>query len=116
MPGERVEIGGLRELEEELGVILMAEEVRLFGELVNLTLGHRVSILRGEVRHVKPVETEAMSPLWSPDNEWPLGEMHPDVRLWYPRYLSGNPFRFTFELTPARAVINQRLEVLYLTP
>ncbi len=91
-PGESVEEGMLRELNEESGLI--ATEYEKIGKLtfesededyVSEVHLYRIHNFKGE-----PLETEEMKPKWFNFEEIPYTDMWPDDLIWLPMVLAGD--------------------------
>ncbi|MDR2540809.1 MAG: NUDIX domain-containing protein [Candidatus Peribacteria bacterium] len=100
--GETVVQGGLRELEEEVGVRLQEEDLHYRGFLAfryedsgekknDTDCSVFTANYNGEV-----IESEEMMPKWFNLEEIPFDEMWPDDKVWLPELLKGENFRYEF--------------------
>ncbi len=93
--GEKVEAAAIREVEEEIGVKILAEDLRFMGKVTFLfpskpEWNQEVSIYLAENWLGEPGESKEMRPAWFRLDEIPYGSMWQDARLWIPRVLDGN--------------------------
>jgi 8-oxo-dGTP pyrophosphatase MutT (NUDIX family) len=92
--GETVETAAIREVEEEVGVKILAENLRFMGTVTFMfpskpEWNQEVSIYVVEKWLGEPEESNEMRPAWFKLEEIPYGSMWQDARLWIPRVLDG---------------------------
>lgn len=110
-PGGKLESGespveaAIREVREEVGLIVTAGALTLIGELT-YPFPHRPAwsqkswafVCREWTGH--PVESDELLPEWFPLDALPLDRMWDDARHWLPTALSGEFVRATFSFAP----------------
>ncbi|MFC6357318.1 8-oxo-dGTP diphosphatase [Luethyella okanaganae] len=110
-PGETAIEAAVREVEEESGVVVMAEDLEPRGLLTYLfphreSWSQESSVFVGETWRGEPVESDELDPEWFDLDALPLSEMWDDARFWLPEVLAGGSIRrtFTFGADLARVV------------
>lgn len=88
-PGESVEAGAVRELEEEAGI--SCPDLTRCGLLEFMFEGDpclmEVHVYCGSAVEGTPTESDEMAPAWWPLDGIPLQSMWPDDKLWFPTML-----------------------------
>jgi len=93
-PGETVEIAAIREVEEEIGVRILAEDIRFRGTVTFLfpskpEWSQKVSIFTAEIWLGEPGESIEVKPSWFKLDEIPYHSMWQDACHWIPQILAG---------------------------
>jgi 8-oxo-dGTP diphosphatase len=101
LEGEDVMAAAVREIKEEIGVVVTEKDLKLVGALsFNFSDNHDwaqhcnvflVSRWEGE-----PIESEEMRPRWYSRNALPFGDMWVDDPHWLPLVLAGKRIKGTF--------------------
>ena len=101
---ETVATAAVRELEEETGVRVSAEDLRPMGRLTFLfptepAWSQMVHVFVAESWDGDPVESREMTPTWFAMDDIPFEQMWQDGAHWLPRILAGERIRarFTFK-------------------
>lgn len=106
-PGGKLELGEspveavVREVAEEVGVVVDVGALELIGELTYPFL-HRTEWSQKSWAFVcrewlgEPRKSDELSPYWFPLSELPLDQMWDDAKFWLPAALSGEFVRATY--------------------
>jgi mutator protein MutT len=102
--GENVLVAAVREVKEEIGVVLSTKDLELVGTLDfdfsdNHEWAQACSVFLVRQWKGNPLESEEMRPRWYEKNALPFGEMWMDDPHWLPLVLAGKKIkgRFLFE-------------------
>ena len=100
-PGETIELATIRELEEELGLIVSESQLSNSGVIffsfpAQPDWDQAVHIFLTKTWQGNPIESEEMSPFWFRVNEIPYETMWDDSSYWLPLILQGNRIHATF--------------------
>jgi ADP-ribose pyrophosphatase YjhB (NUDIX family) len=101
-PGELPEHGIIREVQEEVGLILRGESLQSVGHITFRfpycpEFDHFVHVFLATEWEGVPSESEEMSPAWFAVCEIPFEQMWQDDAFWLPIVLSGKTIHATFE-------------------
>ena len=112
-PGETMRSAAVRELEEELGVIVDEAALEPAGTLEFRFADHpdwdtRVDVFRVRSWDGDPAESEEMAPRWFRTEDVPLAEMWTDDRFWLPQVLAGRDVEAAFTFSEAGTVIDDQ--------
>ncbi|MBM4467799.1 MAG: NUDIX domain-containing protein [Chloroflexi bacterium] len=101
--GETPEMAAVREMAEETGIKLAAEELQRVGHLTFLfpyqpAWSQVVHVFLARSWDGQAVESAEARPVWCPTSEIPYARMWQDSAYWLPRILAGQQVRarFTF--------------------
>jgi 8-oxo-dGTP diphosphatase len=99
--GETVEMAAIREVQEEIGVIILEQDLRFMGTVTflfpsKLEWNQVVSIFLAEKWVGEPGESNEIKPAWFKLDEVPFSSMWQDARHWIPRILSGDKIQAKF--------------------
>ena len=114
-PGESPVETALREVHEEVGLMVGAEALFPLarvtypfvgrGELSQRSHAFVTRVWRGEVRASPEIDAT-----WWPLSELPVHRMWSDAALWLPRALAGEFVEATFEIGPLDEVLSQTMQ------
>jgi 8-oxo-dGTP diphosphatase len=103
-PGETVEGTAMREVEEEIGVKILANEIQFKGTVTflfpsKMEWSQQVSIFTAESWVGDPRESNEMRPSWFKLKEIPYVSMWQDAPYWIPQIVNGSAIqaKFTFK-------------------
>jgi 8-oxo-dGTP diphosphatase len=115
-PGETPLACAVREMQEELATTPLdpVERGRLSFQFVD-GYGIHVHVFRAPGCEGEPQETVEATPLWTPLDSIPFGEMWADDALWLPALLAGDLFRGWFVFDGDR-MLDAALEIGRLDP
>jgi 8-oxo-dGTP diphosphatase len=93
-PGETVEFAAVRELEEEVGVLVAPADLNPMGNIIFLFPARPewnldVALFEAEHWQGQIVESEEMVPAWFRPADIPYDRMWQDARYWLPHILDG---------------------------
>jgi 8-oxo-dGTP pyrophosphatase MutT (NUDIX family) len=102
--GEDVREAAVREIEEEIGVVVAISDLEDFGTLRfsfenNPSWDNETRLFIARKWTNDPIESEEMRPQWYPMNELPFGEMWVDDPNWLPKILAGKKVEGDFLFT-----------------
>jgi 8-oxo-dGTP diphosphatase len=103
--GETVEQACVREVGEEVGLVVEQEDLRAAGGVLFLFPSRpewdlNVALFRTQRFKGDPVESDELVPAWHPVEDLPWHGMWPDARLWLPRALSGETIEAEITIGP----------------
>lgn len=96
--GETIEQALIREVQEEIGVLVQESDLKKVGELA-FDFPHRpefdqtVHVFVTETWDGEPVESEEMKPEWYPVQDVPYDIMWPSDKFWVPQVIKGELVR-----------------------
>lgn len=101
-PDESPEDGIVREVQEEVGVILPKETLRSAGHITfrfpfRPEFDHFVHLFLAYEWEGKPCESAEMAPVWFPVGDIPFDQMWQDDAYWLPIVLNGKAIQGEFE-------------------
>ena len=101
-PDELPEDGVVREVHEEVGLILTKETLRSAGHITfrfpfMSEFDHFVHVFLATEWEGKPIESAEMLPCWFPVSEIPFEQMWQDDAYWLPIVLNGKTIHAEFE-------------------
>uniref|UniRef100_UPI0037E71439 oxidized purine nucleoside triphosphate hydrolase isoform X1 n=2 Tax=Semicossyphus pulcher TaxID=241346 RepID=UPI0037E71439 len=111
-PGESIEDGARRELEEESG--LTVDSLRKIGnikfEFVGETELLDVHVFRADDYNGEPTESEEMRPQWFEWDKIPFSQMWPDDIMWFPLMLQKKKFVGYFKFQGHDVILSHALQ------
>jgi len=101
-PGESPEDGIIREVHEEVGLILSRESLRPAGHITfrfpfRPEFDHFVHVFLAAEWKGEPCESAEMAPVWYPVKDIPFNQMWQDDAYWLPIVLNGKVILAEFE-------------------
>jgi len=101
-PGELPRDGIIREVQEEVGITIPRDALRVAGQITFLfpftpEFDHYVHLFVASEWTGEPCESEEMAPMWFPKSEIPFTQMWQDDAYWLPIVLNGKTVRAEFE-------------------
>ncbi len=112
--GETIEEAAMREVSEEVGIIVSSiEKIGVLDfTLPNEPLVWQTHIFRAKEFFGNPIETDEMRPQWFSIQDIPYDTMWADDRYWMPIFLKGKNFRGRFLFGENDILLEQKLEEL----
>ena len=100
-PGERPIDCIIREVKEEVGLVLCPSAIQEMGQITfrfpfHPDYDHYVHVFVAKAWRGEPTETPEMAPEWFDVDDIPYSEMWQDDAHWLPRVLAGEMIRATF--------------------
>ncbi|MBI5220436.1 MAG: 8-oxo-dGTP diphosphatase [Candidatus Liptonbacteria bacterium] len=119
-PGETIEAAAVRELREEVGVKVPAEELQKVGFLMfrnsyTAELNWDVHVFFIRTWQGEPSESEEMRPQWFYRREIPFDQMWVDDQHWLPPVLAGKQIEAEFHFNPDGSEL-ERFEIREVQP
>ncbi len=104
MAGESVEASAVREIQEEIGVVVSIKDLKQAGELEfyhddNAEWNMRCHVFAIYNWTGDPAESEEIRPQWYRHDLLPFKDMWPDDPHWLPRLLRGEKYKGEFYFT-----------------
>jgi 8-oxo-dGTP pyrophosphatase MutT (NUDIX family) len=86
--GETPEGAAIREIKEELGVVVIPEDLQKKGSVaVSAELTLDVFFVRPPIKKIQPMEKSIKAVKWFSIDDLPYAEMHPRTKVWLPSLL-----------------------------
>ena len=104
-PGESPREAAVREIAEEVGLVVHPNDLELMGELT-YPFPHRPAwsqkswVFRATLWHGEVIESDELEPVWINTAEIDFDQMWDDARYWLPATLAGAAIRATFAFGP----------------
>ncbi|KAJ3172017.1 Nudix (Nucleoside diphosphate linked moiety X)-type motif 1 [Geranomyces variabilis] len=119
-PGETIEQGARREVQEECGLVCGALRRAgvLWFEFGTDPMGLECHLYVGDVdAEAEGTETEEMRPQWFPAESVPFELMWADDSIWWPYVLSNRPFSAAFWFgEDKKTILRQKVELVEALP
>ncbi|RUP47611.1 NUDIX hydrolase domain-like protein [Jimgerdemannia flammicorona] len=116
-PGETIEEGAIREMQEESSVLTPQLEKAgiVFNVLAGNPIANEIHVFRATAFSGTPGESDEMIPCWFPIAEIPFEQMWIEARIWWPYFFTGKPFVGVFQFSESK-IENYTLEYVETLP